>query len=182
MTVARPTHAARSAWWPVMLGAACMALAAQVRFPIPGTDVPMTLQSLAVLIVGLSMTPARAALAMLLYLGVGTAGLPVFAPESLGLFGQTGGYLIGFVAAAAVTSVLATGRRVHWSRMMLACVVGLVVLFFFGLTWRMVFFGMTLPAAVGTGLLPFLPKAVVESGLAVAVVLAGRKGASRSRE
>lgn len=182
MTVSRPARAARSAWWPILLGAVGMALAAQLRFPIPGTDVPATLQSLAVLIVGLSLSPVRAALAMLLYLGVGAAGLPVFAPASLGVLGPTGGYLIGFVAAAVVTSVLARGRRAHWSRMIAACLVGLAVLFVFGLTWRMAFFGLSWPVAVQTSILPFLPKAVIESGLAVAAVVAGRKGLARLRD
>jgi hypothetical protein len=70
--------------------AAFTALGAQVRVPVPWSDVPMTLQSLAVLMVGFTLGPVAACSAMLLYLGCGAAGLPVFAPGSAGLFGATG--------------------------------------------------------------------------------------------
>src|SRR3990170_493846 len=59
------------------------AVAAQVRVPVPGTEVPMTLQLLAVLVTGLTLSPTVAAAALSAYLLLGTAGLPVFSPGSM---------------------------------------------------------------------------------------------------
>ncbi|HJQ65999.1 MAG TPA: biotin transporter BioY, partial [Gemmatimonadales bacterium] len=67
----------------VVLGAARVAAAAQVAVPIPGTPVPMTLQPLAVLIVGGLLGPGLGAMSLILYLALGAAGLPVFTPVGL---------------------------------------------------------------------------------------------------
>src|SRR5215211_7816571 len=88
----------------VVGGAALTALAAQVAFTVPWTPVPYTLQTGAVLLVGTALGTARGTLSMLLYVLVGAAGLPVFAQGSGGaehLIGATGGYLVGFIVAAA---------------------------------------------------------------------------------
>jgi len=94
----------RAAWGArvlaVVLGAVLVALAAQVSIPLPGTPVPMTLQPMAVLLVGGLLGARFGALSMILYLAMGAAGLPVFTPSPLllpgigRLFGQTGGYLL----------------------------------------------------------------------------------------
>src|ERR1700694_4825858 len=83
----------------VVLGAIFVAVAAQVAVPIPGTPVPMTLQPLAVLLVGGLLGARLGALSMILYLAMGIAGLPVFAPTvplvgMARLVGPTGGYLL----------------------------------------------------------------------------------------
>jgi len=102
----------------VVLGAVLVALAAQVAVPLPGTPVPMTLQPMAVLLVGGLLGAPLGALSMILYLAMGAAGLPVFTPTVplLGiarLFGPTGGYLLAYpVAAWAVGAVAADGRNV----------------------------------------------------------------------
>jgi len=84
-------------------------------FSIPtGTGVPITLQTLAVILAGLVLGPRRGALAVLLYLGVGVAGVPVFAEGTSGLAvlaGVTGGYLVAFPLAAAVAGLLASAAR-----------------------------------------------------------------------
>src|SRR5258705_7916526 len=102
----------------VVLGAAVVALAAQVSIPLPGTPVPMTLQPMAVLLVGGLLGARLGALSMILYLTMGAAGLPVFTPSPLllpgiaRLFGQTGGYLLAYpIAAYAVGALLTPGRR-----------------------------------------------------------------------
>src|SRR5437762_8887900 len=89
----------------VVLGAVLVALAAQVSVPLPGTPVPMTLQPMAVLLVGGLLGAPLGALSMILYLAMGAAGLPVFTPTVplLGLarlFGPTGGYLLAYPIAA----------------------------------------------------------------------------------
>src|SRR3989441_13144868 len=84
----------------LILGALLVAVAAQISVPLPGTPVPMTLQPMAVLLVGGLLGPQLGALSMILYLAMGAAGLPVFTPSPLllpgsgRLFGQTGGDLL----------------------------------------------------------------------------------------
>ncbi|HEV8399544.1 MAG TPA: biotin transporter BioY, partial [Gemmatimonadales bacterium] len=101
----------------VVLGAAFVALAAQVSVPLPGTPVPMTLQPLAVLLVGGLLGARLGAASMVLYLALGIAGLPVFTPTVplLGiarLLGPTGGYLLAYpVAAFAVGWLTDPGRK-----------------------------------------------------------------------
>ncbi len=109
--------------WPLVLviAAALVALAAQVAIPVPFSPVPMTLQGLAVILVGGLFGSAIGAGAMLLYLVAGAFGAPVFAAGHAGLpvlFGPTGGYLLAFpVAAALVGRVAVRGR-------FLLCLVG----------------------------------------------------------
>src|SRR5207247_2602695 len=84
----------------IILGAALVAVAAQVSIPLPGTPVPLTLQPLAVLLVGGLLGPALGAASMILYLALGAAGLPVFTPYGLPglarLIGPTGGSLLAY--------------------------------------------------------------------------------------
>src|SRR5689334_14282477 len=103
----------------VVMGAVLVAMAAQVSIPLPGTPVPMTLQPMAVLLVGGLLGPELGALSMILYLAMGAAGLPVFTPTVplpgiTRLLGPTGGYLLAYpVAAWAVGAVLRDGSSVR---------------------------------------------------------------------
>src|SRR6266478_2965931 len=116
----------------VVLGAVLVALAAQVAVPLPGTPVPLTLQPMAVLLVGGLLGAPLGALSMILYLAMGAAGLPVFTPTVplLGvarLFGPTGGYLLAYpVAAYAVGRLAGDGRR--WARLAVAVLTGLALI------------------------------------------------------
>ncbi|MBI1827704.1 MAG: biotin transporter BioY [Planctomycetes bacterium] len=150
----------------VLAFSALTALAAQVRVPVPGNPVPMTLQSLSVLLAGLMLTPTQAAGAMLLYLGAGTFGAPVFATHSHGVWGPTGGYLVGFVVAAAFIS-LCKGRSPGVIRRTLAAGVGLGALFACGITWLSMWTGGSAKSAAMLGFAPFAVKGIVEVGVAV---------------
>jgi biotin transport system substrate-specific component len=152
----------------VAVSAAALALAAQVRVPVPGSDVPMTLQLLAVLLIGFSLRPSEAVAAVLLYLACGAAGAPVFAAGSLGLVGPTGGYLVGFAAAAWVMGLMAGGRHTHIVRLIVIGLIGVGIVLGFGVGWKLVFTGGKLPLALATGFVPFWWKAVLEVGVAVA--------------
>src|SRR5467141_3284961 len=97
----------------VVVGALVVAAAAQVAVPLPGTPVPMTLQPMAVLLVGGLLGARLGSLSRMLYLAMGAAGLPVFTPSPLllpgiaRLFGQTGGYLLAYpIAAYAVGAIV----------------------------------------------------------------------------
>jgi len=156
--------------------AGLLALASQVRVPVPFSDVPMTLQLLAVLLAGFMLAPRDAAASVLLFLAAGSSGLPVFSPGSAGVFGSTGGYLVGFLAAAVVVSLATAGRRSSLGRLVLAGSIGSLIVLGCGVTWRAVFFGGDFGLALSTGFWPFLPKAIVELAIAVSLVRAVRTG------
>ena len=113
----------RAAWGiracGIVVGALLVAVAAQVSVPLPGTPVPMTLQPLAVLLVGGLLGGPLGAASMILYLAMGAAGLPVFTPTVplagiARLFGPTGGYLLAYpVAAYAVGAIVPPLRSVE---------------------------------------------------------------------
>jgi len=176
----RPSWALAVAWagrWPVacvMAGAMLVALGAQVRVPLPGTDVPMTLQGLAVLLAGLVLPPGQSAVALLLYLACGAAGLPVFAAGSSGMLGPTGGYLVGFVLAAPLIGAIGGGGAACFWRMLAAGTVGQAAIFLLGVGWRVLYSSGDVAFALATGLLPFLPKAGLVAVLAATAVTALR--------
>src|SRR5258705_6217673 len=100
----------------VVLGALIVAGAAQISIPLPGTPVPMTLQPMAVLLVGGLLGGPLGAMSMILYLAMGAAGLPVFTPTvpllgAARLFGPTGGYLLAYPIAAWVVGRSSDPRR-----------------------------------------------------------------------
>jgi len=161
----------------VVVGALLVAAAAQVSIPLPGTPVPMTLQPMAVLLVGGLLGARLGALSMILYLAMGAAGLPVFTPSPLllpgigRLFGQTGGYLLAYPIAAYAVGWLTqpvvpplrsaergsggedTGRR--WARVALGVLAGLVLIHLGGLAQLAILTG-NLSAAARFGTVPFL--------------------------
>src|SRR6266516_2776558 len=149
----------------VILGAAFVALAAQVSVPLPGTPVPMTLQPLAMLLVGGLLGSRLGAASMVLYLVLGIAGLPVFTPTVplLGiarLLGPTGGYLLAYpVAAFAVGALnpgLAPGVSLpRWARVAVGVLVGLVLIHVGGLAQLAILTG-NVSAAARLGTWPFL--------------------------
>ena len=149
----------------VVLGALLVAAAAQVAVPLPGTPVPMTLQPLAVLLVGGLLGAPLGALSMILYLAMGAAGLPVFTPAVplLGiarLFGPTGGYLLAYPVAAYAVGVLTPGwqpgvNKPAWARVTVAVVAGLGLIHLGGLAQLAILTG-SLSAAARFGTWPFL--------------------------
>ncbi len=159
----------------VLGGCLLVALASQVRVPLPGTPVPSTLQLLAVLSVGFWLRPSEAISAMVLYIGLGSAGLPVFTAGSLGLWGVTGGYIVGFLAAAGLMSVLGGGLRTSFGRLLAIGAVGTAIVFLFGVAWGVLFWGSDPVTAIRLGVAPFALKAVVEL-LAAAVAVVALRG------
>ncbi len=152
----------------VVLGALLVAAAAQVSIPLPGTPVPITLQPMAVLLVGGLLGARFGALSMILYLAMGASGLPVFTPTVplLGiarLFGPTGGYLLAYpVAAYAVGAIVPPLRSVErgsggedWARVLLGVFAGLVLIHLGGLAQLLILTG-NLSAAARFGTVPFL--------------------------
>jgi biotin transport system substrate-specific component len=162
----------------VVIGAAVVALAAQVAVPLPFTMVPLTLQPLAVLVVGGLLGATGGAAALALYLAAGAAGLPVFAGGAAGaihLIGPTGGYLLAYPVAAAVTGRLgrnADGRTggAAVARALLASVAGMAVIHVGGVSQLALLSGSP-EAAFRLGFVPFFANDLVKVGLAALVIL-----------
>jgi len=156
----------------VVLGAALVAAAAQVAVPLPGTPVPLTLQPLAVLIVGGLLGPGLGAVSLLVYLALGAAGLPVFTPQGLPglarLFGPSGGYLLAYpLAAYAVGRLAGDGSRIL--RLALAVLAGLVFIYLGGFAQLLLLTG-SLRTAARFGTLPFLVGDLIKLGVAVLIL------------
>ncbi|HET8625045.1 MAG TPA: biotin transporter BioY [Gemmatimonadales bacterium] len=168
----------------IVAGAAVVALAAQVAVPLPFTPVPMTLQPLAVLVVGGVLGARLGAAALVLYVAFGALGLPVFAPVgppgAARLLGPTGGYLLAYPLAAAVVGWIAArgeGRRV--ARVLLGCAAGMVVIHLGGSAQLAILTG-DVGAAARFGLVPFLTGDLLKIGIAALIILAlGRRVHSR---
>lgn len=156
------------------------AVGAQIAIPLPFTPVPVTLQTLFVLLAGVVLGPRVGFVAMVAYVLLGAAGLPVFAAGKAGvpvLVGPTGGYLLGFPFAAAVAGWLAAERK-SWARLIMAWLGGTGVVFLFGVAQLAVVTGSDLSTAARLGMTPFLPGAVLKAFVGIALTL--RFGKPRS--
>lgn len=134
----------------------------------------MTLQSLAVLLTGFALTPLCALIAMVLYLACGVAGLGVFSPGSLGFVGPSGGYILGFVLGAWLISLIKGNCRAGTTRLFLAGMAGTIAMFGIGFLWLIPWCGGNLSIAFSQGVLPFIPKAVIQLVFAVMAVVSIR--------
>src|SRR5690606_23621109 len=83
---------------------------AQLVVPLPFTPVPLSLSTFAVLLTGLALGPRRALLSTVLYLALGTAGVPIFADQGSGWAFASYGYVVGYVAAAVIAGAAARRR------------------------------------------------------------------------
>jgi biotin transport system substrate-specific component len=172
----------------VIGGAIFVALAAQISLPLPFTPVPITGQTFAVLLVGASLGAVRGAASMALYVLVGMVGAPVYAAGHSGaeiVMGATGGYLLSYPIAAAVTGMLAErewDRR--FSSAVTAMLTGNVIIYLVGLPWLATVMGAGLEETLELGLYPFVPGDVFKLYLAGALLPAAwrlleRAGARR---
>ncbi len=141
-----------------------------------GYPVPTTLQTLAVMLIGLTFGFRLATATLVAYLVGGAAGLPFFAPFGAG----TTGYLIGFLFAAALIGYLADrGFTRGWIGTIAALFAGEVVIFGLGVTWLGYAFGMSASEAIAAGLTPFIVVDAIKVALAALIGKGVLKGASQ---
>jgi len=147
------TIVTQAAW--IGLFAALTSLAAQVE--VAHHPVPYTLQTLVVLLAGAFLGPRNGALSQLAYIAAGALGAPVFSTFGFGiarLFGPTGGYLLAFPAAAAITGYLVTRRRsLLWTFVSMAA--GMLVIFVSGTVQLHLVLVHDWATAIGSGFLMF---------------------------
>ena len=160
----------------VALGTALLTLSAKVNIPLP--FVPMTLQTLVVLMIGAAYGARLGAATLLAYLAEGAIGLPVFAGSVGGLaplVGPTAGYLAGFVGAAFVVGWLAErGWDGSVPRLFVAMAIGHIVILGLGFAWLA--FGMHLGVdkAWLVGVAPFIAASLIKNALGAALLPALR--------
>lgn len=156
----------------VLAGVMLTTLAAQIQ--IPTSPVPFTLQTFAVLVIGATYGATRGAITMGSYAILGLLGVPVFADWSAGpqvIFGATGGFIIGFIFAAALTGRLAElNWSSHYAKMFASFALGSVVIYSLGIpVLAMTAFSSDLVAAT-TYMLPYLIWDAVKALLATALI------------
>lgn len=170
----------------LVVGAALLtAVCAQIVVFIPGSPVPITGQTFAVLLSGAALGARRGSLAMGLYLLLGLVGLPVYSDGGAGVevvWGATGGYLVGFIVAAYVVGRLAEASldRSLWKALPVFTV-GSLVVFAFGVPWLAVAVDAGIWEALALGFVPFIPGGIVKALAAAALLpaawrLVGRSG------
>ncbi|MEV4738492.1 MULTISPECIES: biotin transporter BioY [unclassified Microbacterium] len=154
--------------------AALIVVLGTVTVPLPG-GVPLTAQTLGVMLAGTVLGPRKAPLAVLLVLVLAAVGLPVLAGGrgGLGVFaGPTAGYLLGWIAGAIIIGLIARGGRITWWRTALGAVVGgILVVYLFGIPVQALVLGVDLaPTALSS--LVFLPGDLLKAAAATVLTLA----------
>ena len=165
----------------IALGTALLTFSAKINLPLP--YVPMTLQTLVVLVIGAAYGWRLGGATIIVYLAEGATGLPVFAGPVGGLtplLGPTAGYLVGFVAAAVTTGWLSERG---WDRsaplLFVAMGAGHLIILATGFAWLV--FGMKLgfEKAWLVGIAPFVAASVIKNALGAALVPAIRRTLDR---
>jgi len=167
----------------ILLGTALLTLSAKINLPLP--YVPMTLQTLAVLMIGAAYGWRLGGATVLAYLAEGAIGLPVFAGPIGGLapfVGPTAGYLVGFALAAAVTGALSERG---WDRsipsLFVAMGAGHIIILGCGLAWLAFGMKLGLEKAWLVGIVPFIAASVIKNALGAVAVPAIRHLIDRRR-
>lgn len=147
-------------------------VSAYIIIPLPFSLSPLALQTLIVNLTGYVLNAKQAFMTMLVYLLVGLAGVPVFTGGSAGpgkLFGPTGGYIIGFLFTAVFLAYF-RGEKYSFKRYaLLGCVIGIPLIYVFGVVQLKLITGMGWDKAIMTGALPFIPLDIVKC-LAAALI------------
>jgi len=146
--------------------AAFVGLLAQISIHIPHTPVPITGQTLGVLLAGSALGWRRASLAMSLYLVAGVAGIPWFAAHSSGYPTATFGYIVGFIAAGALTGWLASrGTDRSATRTVVAMIAGELLIYAIGVPWLAVSTHQSLAWALTWGMRVFIAGDVIKAAI-----------------
>lgn len=157
-------------------GTAFVAIASQVVIPLWFTPVPLSLATFAVLLTGAALGPARAAVALGLYVVLGLMGAPVFAGFASGWAFASFGYILGYLVAATVVGYFArqrADRHVVGTAATVIAATGLV--YAAGVPWLMAYLGVDFATALGLGVYPFVVGDVLKAVAAAALLPAAWK-------
>jgi biotin transport system substrate-specific component len=164
-------------------GAGLIGLTAQIAFHLPFTPVPLTLQTLSVLLVGSVLGSKRGLLCLALYTLVGMAGFGWFSDGRSGWQFASFGYIIGFGLAAVLVGKLAElGADRTLAKSIGQMALGSVVIYAVGVPWLMAQTGMSLPQALAAGVLPFVIFDAIKLVIAAGLLPATWKLVNRRRD
>jgi biotin transport system substrate-specific component len=155
----------------ILIGVLLVSICAQIYIPIK--PVPFTGQTFAVLAAGGALGFRRGAMSLALYLVLGAVGLPIFAQGASGtsvVFGPSGGYLLGFILAAAAVGRLAElGWDRHIAGSLAAMLIGSALIYAVGLPWLSIAGGFSVQDTIAYGLTPFIAWDAAKLAVAAAV-------------
>lgn len=162
----------------IVLATVLVAVCAHISMPLGFTPIPVTMQTFAVLLLGLLFSPGAAFACLALYLMEGAMGMPVFSPHGPGglaqLLGPTGGYLLSYPFAAALASVLYRRGRRHFLAALAGAGVSSLVILACGATWLGFLIHLRPGLVFAQSVAPFLPGDVFK--VLAAAVCAGMLG------
>ncbi|MCC8372356.1 MAG: biotin transporter BioY [Rickettsia endosymbiont of Pseudomimeciton antennatum] len=152
----------------VMMGVAALFAGAQIVIPLK--PVVISIQTVVICIIAVTYSPRLSFATVLSYITIGVVGLPIFAGLSSGLhilFGATGGYLMGYLIATPVMSILNskiserfTGTYSRHLSVFCACLIGHLIIYFLGVSWLATFIGVK--QAIHSGFIVFIPSGLVK--------------------
>lgn len=158
------TSAPRLGWrspLAVLSATALVALCAHIAIPLGFTPVPVTMQTFAVLLIGLLFSPTAAFISLAAYLAEGAVGMPVFSPHGAGgvtqLLGPTGGYLLSYPFAAALASFLYRYAQRGFFAAAVAASLANIFILLAGAVWFGVLTRMDFAMVFSQSVVPFLP-------------------------
>ncbi len=158
----------------VVAGVLFTALLAQVSVPVPGSPVPITGQTLAVVLTAAALGPVRGVAVQVFYILSALVGLPFYSEASGGVdvvVGATGGYVIGFIPAAFLIGLAARrGADRNLLKSVPLFIAGQAVIFAVGVPWLAVSTGMSASQALDAGFYPFILGGIVKAAVAAAVL------------
>ncbi len=134
------------------------ALGAYIRIPVPGTPIPITLQTFFVVLSGAVLGSRLGLFSQIGYIILGALGMPIFQGYTFGMahiLGPTGGYLIGFMAASFLTGKMLEGESRDLFKITASFLTGNVIIYTLGILWLMLIYRISLLNAVMIGVLPF---------------------------
>ncbi len=158
----------------VVTAALFTAALAQIAIPVPGSPVPITGQTLAVVLTAAALGPARGVLGQALYLVLGAVGLPFYSEASGGfevISGATGGYIVGFLPAAYLIGLAAKHQldRALWKALPLF-LAGQAIIFAVGVPWLAVTAHLDAGQAIAAGFTPFVVGGLIKAAVAGAIL------------
>ena len=155
-------------------GVLLTALLAQVAVPVPGSPVPITGQTLAVVLTAAALGPVRGVAVQAVYMLAALVGLPFYSEASGGVdvvFGATGGYVVGFIPAAFLIGLAARhGADRNPLKAVPLFILGQAVVFAVGVPWLAVSAGLSATQALDAGFYPFILGGIVKAAVAAAVL------------
>jgi biotin transport system substrate-specific component len=148
------------------------ALGAYVRIPLEGTPVPITLQTLFVILSGAVLGWRLGFYSQLGYLLLGAIGLPIFQGYSSGIshiLGPTGGYLVGFLFASSVVGIMTSQKEPNIYLVLASFIIGNIILYSLGVSWLIYIYKIEILKALSMGVIPFIPIELIKISLATLI-------------